>query len=56
LANVSCKNTARALMKFRQRNLSIISARTGRDPVKAESIVAANATLHPQVIAALNAK
>ena len=28
----------------------------GRDPVKAESIVAANATLHPQVIAALNAK
>lgn len=28
----------------------------GHDPVKAKSIVAANPTLHPQVIAALNAK
>jgi myo-inositol-1(or 4)-monophosphatase len=34
----------------------VITDWQGRDPVKAESIVAANATLHPQVIAALNAK
>jgi len=33
----------------------VITDWQGRDPVKAESIVAANATLHPQVIAALNA-
>ena len=32
----------------------IITDWQGRDPVKAESIVAANTTLHPQVIAALN--
>ncbi len=32
----------------------IITDWQGRDAVKAESIVAANATLHPQVIAALN--
>ena len=34
----------------------IITDWQGRDPVKAESIVAANATLHPLVIAALNDK
>jgi myo-inositol-1(or 4)-monophosphatase len=34
----------------------VITDWQGHDPVKAESIVAANATLHPQVIAALNAK
>jgi myo-inositol-1(or 4)-monophosphatase len=34
----------------------VITDWQGRDPVKAESIVAANVTLHPQVIAALNAK
>jgi len=34
----------------------IITDWQGRDPVKAESMVAANPTLHPQVIAALNAK
>ncbi|MFT3868287.1 MAG: histidinol-phosphatase [Nibricoccus sp.] len=34
----------------------IITDWQGRDPVKAESIVAANPALHPQVIAALNAK
>jgi len=34
----------------------VITDWQGRDPVKAESIVAANAALHPQVIAALNAK
>jgi myo-inositol-1(or 4)-monophosphatase len=34
----------------------VITDWQGRDPVKAESIVAANTTLHPQVIAALNAK
>ena len=34
----------------------VITDWQGRDPVKAESIVAANATLHPQVIAALNDK
>jgi len=34
----------------------VITDWQGRDPVKAESIVAANATLHPQIIAALNAK
>lgn len=33
----------------------IITDWQGRDPVKAESIIAANPTLHPQVIAALNA-
>jgi myo-inositol-1(or 4)-monophosphatase len=32
----------------------VITDWQGRDPVKAESIVAANTTLHPQVIAALN--
>lgn len=34
----------------------IITDWQGRDPVKAESIVAANPVLHPQVIAALNNK
>jgi myo-inositol-1(or 4)-monophosphatase len=34
----------------------IITDWQGCDPVKAESIIAANATLHPQVIAALNTK
>ncbi|MBK9990462.1 MAG: histidinol-phosphatase [Verrucomicrobia bacterium] len=34
----------------------VITDWQGRDPVKAESIVAANSSLHPQVIAALNAK
>jgi myo-inositol-1(or 4)-monophosphatase len=34
----------------------VITDWQGRDPVKAESIVAANPALHPQVIAALNAK
>jgi len=34
----------------------VITDWQGRDPVRAESIVAANATLHPLVIAALNAK
>jgi len=34
----------------------VITDWQGRDPVKAESIVAANLALHPQVIAALNAK
>ena len=34
----------------------IITDWQGRDPVKAESIVAANSLLHPQVIVALNTK